>query len=67
MEILDDYLSTILHSLDEGLAIVDKSFNNVYNNKVLNSILELSEDKDANVFDFVSAEDKEIIKTLLVQ
>ncbi|MCR4560060.1 MAG: PAS domain S-box protein, partial [Bacteroidales bacterium] len=46
---------------------VDKSFNNVYNNKVLNSILELSEDKDANVFDFVSAEDKEIIKTLLVQ
>ena len=29
--------------------------------------MELSEDKDANVFDFVSAEDKEIIKTLLAQ
>lgn len=67
MEIFDDYITTILHGLDEGLAIVDKSFNNVYNNKVLNSILELSEDKDANVFDFVSAEDKEIIKTLLAQ
>lgn len=67
MEIFDDYITTILHSLDEGLAIVDKSFNNVYNNKVLNGILELSEDKDANVFDFVSAEDKEIIKTLLSQ
>ena len=67
MEIFDDYITTILHGLDEGLAIADKSFNNVYNNKVLNSILELSEDKDANVFDFVSAEDKEIIKTLLAQ
>jgi len=67
MEIFDDYITTILHGLDEGLAIADKSFNNIYNNKVLNSILELSEDKDANVFDFVSAEDKEIIKTLLAQ
>ncbi|MBQ3657436.1 MAG: PAS domain S-box protein [Bacteroidales bacterium] len=67
MEIFDDYVTTVLHSLDEGLAIIDKSFNTVYNNKVLNGILEVSDDKVANVFDFVSAEDKEIIKTLLSQ
>ncbi len=67
MEILDDYLSTILHSLDEGLVIVDKNFNNVYNNKVLNNILELPDNQDANVFDFVGSEDIEIIKTLLSQ
>ena len=67
MEILDDYISTILHGLDEGLVITDKTFNRVYNNNVLNSILELPDNNDANVFDYVSSEDIEIIKTLLSQ
>ncbi|MBR4213717.1 MAG: PAS domain S-box protein [Bacteroidales bacterium] len=67
MEILDDFTSTILHNLDEGLAIVDTSFNKVYNNKVLNHILELPDDKEANVFDYVSGDDMAIIKTLLSQ
>ncbi|MCR5453941.1 MAG: PAS domain S-box protein [Bacteroidales bacterium] len=67
MEIFDDYLSTILHNLDEGLAIVDTAFNSVYNNKVLNSILELPNTKDANVFDFVNGDDMAIIKTLVSQ
>lgn len=67
MEILDDYISTILHGLDEGLVITDKTFNRVYNNNVLNSILELPGNNDANVFDYVSSEDIEIIKTLLSQ
>lgn len=67
MEILDDYISTILHSLDEGLAITDTTFNTVYNNSVLNNILELPVNKDANVFDFVSDDDMAVIKTLLSQ
>lgn len=67
MEILDDYISTILHGLDEGLVITDTAFNRVYNNNVLNSILELPDNNDANVFDYVSSEDIEIIKTLLSQ
>ena len=57
MEILDDNISTILHSLDEGLAIIDKELKIVYHNNVLNSILEITDNKDANVFDFVSEED----------
>ncbi len=67
MEILDDYISTILHSLDEGLAIMDTTFKTVYNNNVLNSILELPDNKDANLFDFVSDDDMAVIKTLLTQ
>jgi PAS domain S-box-containing protein len=67
MEILDDYTSTILHGLDEGLVITDTAFNSVYNNKTLSSILELPDNSESNVFDFVSGEDKEIIKTLLSQ
>lgn len=67
MEILDDYISAILHSLDEGLAITDTTFNTVYNNKILNNILEIPVNKDANVFDFVSDDDMAVIKTLLSQ
>ena len=67
MEILDDYISTILHSLDEGLAIVDTDFNTVYNNSVLDSILELTDNKGANVFGFVSDDDKATIRQLLSQ
>lgn len=67
MEILDDNISTILHSLDEGLAIIDKELKIVYHNNVLNSILEITDNKDANVFDFVSEEDKAAIKTQLSQ
>ena len=67
MEILDDYISTILHSLDEGLAIMDKELNIVYHNKVLNSILEITDNKNANVFDFLSEEDKATVKTQLSQ
>ena len=67
MEILDDNISTILHSLDEGLAIIDKELKIVYHNNVLNSILEITDNKDANVFDFVSEEDLAAIKTQLSQ
>ena len=67
MEILDDYTSTILRNLDEGLAIVDKDLKSVYNNKVLNSILDLADNQEANVFALVSDEDMANIKTLLSQ
>ncbi|MBR4267151.1 MAG: PAS domain S-box protein [Bacteroidales bacterium] len=64
MEILSDNISPILNSLDEGIAIVDTNFKNVYLNKVLNNILELA-NENANVFDFVSDEDMATIKSHL--
>ena len=65
MEKLDDYISTILHSLDEGLAIVDMDFHTVHVNKVLSGMLERTDDASANVFDYVSPDDMAAIKTLL--
>ena len=67
MEKLDDNLSAILHSLDEGLAIVDTDFNLVYNNKVLDGILEVNGEKEANIFDFITADDMANVKQLLSQ
>ena len=67
MEILDGQLPTILNYINEGLAIVDTDLKTVHANQVLNSILDITDNNDANVFDFVSDDDMANIQTLLVQ
>ena len=62
MNIFDDYTSAILHNLDEGLAIVDTDFRNVYANKVLNNILETSDNDISDIHKFVSGDDMAIIR-----
>lgn len=67
MEILDGQLPTILNYINEGLAIVDTDLKTVHANQVLNSILDITDNNDANVFDFVSDDDMANIQTLLAQ
>ena len=67
MEILDGQLPTILNYINEGLAIVDTDLKTVHANQVLNAILDITDNNDANVFDFVSDDDMANIQTLLAQ
>lgn len=67
MEILDGQLPTILNYINEGLAIVDTDLKTVHANQVLNSILDITDNNDANVFDFLSDDDMANIQTLLAQ